>query len=119
MKYSVSLGPDERGFSETSPYRPNSPYSASKAASDHLARCYYETFSLPTIVTNCSNNYGPYQNVEKLIPTVISCFLAGKKIPVYGDGKQIRDWLYVADHCEALRRILDCGVAGQSYNIGG
>ena len=114
-----SLQPHESGFSETTPYRPNSPYSASKAASDHLARCYYETFGLPTIVTNCSNNYGPYQHAEKLIPTVLNSFLEGRKIPVYGDGQQIRDWLFVEDHCDALLCVLDKGVPGESYNIGG
>ena len=114
-----SLQPHESGFSETTPYRPNSPYSASKAASDHLARCYYETFGLPTIVTNCSNNYGPYQHAEKLIPTVLNSFLEGRKIPVYGDGQQIRDWLFVEDHCDALMCVLDKGVPGESYNIGG
>ena len=114
-----NLQPHESGFSETTPYRPNSPYSASKAASDHLARCYYETFGLPTIVTNCSNNYGPYQHAEKLIPTVLNSFLEGRKIPVYGDGQQIRDWLFVEDHCDALLCVLDKGVPGESYNIGG
>jgi len=114
-----SLQPHESGFSETTAYRPNSPYSASKAASDHLVRCYYETFGLPTIVTNCSNNYGPYQHSEKFIPTVLNCFSEGRKIPVYGDGHQVRDWLFVEDHCDALMCVLDKGVPGESYNIGG
>ena len=100
-----SLQPHESGFSETTAYKPNSPYSASKAASDHLVRCYYETFGLPTMVTNCSNNYGPYQHVEKFIPTVLHSFFKGQKIPVYGDGQQIRDWLFVEDHCDALMRV--------------
>ena len=114
-----SLEPHETGFTETTPYKPNSPYSASKAASDHLVRCYYETFSLPTIVTNCSNNYGPYQHAEKFIPTVLHSLLKGKKIPVYGDGQQVRDWLFVEDHCSALMCILKSGTPGESYNIGG
>ena len=114
-----SLEPHESGFSETTAYKPNSPYSASKAASDHLVRCYYETFSLPTIVTNCSNNYGPYQHAEKFIPTVLHSFLKGEKIPVYGDGQQVRDWLFVEDHCDALMRVLESGTPGESYNIGG
>ena len=114
-----SLEPHESGFSETTAYKPNSPYSASKAASDHLVRCYYETFGLPTIVTNCSNNYGPYQHTEKFIPTVLQSFLKGKKIPVYGDGQQVRDWLFVKDHCDALMCVLESGTPGESYNIGG
>ena len=114
-----SLKPQESGFSETTAYKPKSPYSASKAASDHLVRCYYETFGLPTIVTNCSNNYGPYQHAEKLIPTVLHSFLNGSKIPVYGDGQQVRDWLFVEDHCDALISVLDIGTPGESYNIGG
>jgi dTDP-glucose 4,6-dehydratase len=114
-----SLHPNESGFSETTPYKPNSPYSASKAASDHLVRCYYETFGLPSIVTNCSNNYGPHQHAEKFIPTVLNSFLKGKKIPVYGDGQQIRDWLFVEDHCDALKCVLESGIPGESYNIGG
>jgi dTDP-glucose 4,6-dehydratase len=114
-----SLPTDASGFAETTAYRPNSPYSASKAASDHLVRCYYETFGVPSIVTNCSNNYGPYQHAEKFIPTVLNSFLEGKKIPVYGDGQQIRDWLFVGDHCDALMCVLENGVPGESYNIGG
>ena len=114
-----SLQPYESGFSEKAAYKPNSPYSASKAGSDHLVRCYYETFGLPALVTNCSNNYGPYQHAEKFIPTVLNSFLKGKKIPVYGDGQQVRDWLFVEDHCEALMRVLESGIPGESYNIGG
>jgi dTDP-glucose 4,6-dehydratase len=114
-----SLEPHESGFTETTSYKPNSPYSASKAASDHLVRCYFETFDLPTIVTNCSNNYGPYQHAEKFIPTVLHSFLKGEKIPVYGDGQQVRDWLFVEDHCSALMRVLESGIPGESYNIGG
>jgi dTDP-glucose 4,6-dehydratase len=114
-----SLQPHESGFSETTAYKPNSPYSASKAASDHLVRCYYETFGLPTIVTNCSNNYGPYQHAEKFIPTVLQSFLRGERIPVYGDGQQVRDWLFVEDHCGALMHVLERGTPGESYNIGG
>jgi dTDP-glucose 4,6-dehydratase len=114
-----SLQPHERGFSETTAYKPNSPYSASKAASDHLVRCYYETFGLPTMVTNCSNNYGPYQHAEKFIPTILHSFSKGKKIPVYGDGQQVRDWLFVEDHCNALMCVLTRGAPGESYNIGG
>lgn len=114
-----SLQPDASGFTETTAYKPNSPYSASKAASDHLVRCYYETFRLPTIVTNCSNNYGPHQHAEKFIPTVLHSFLKGEKIPVYGDGQQVRDWLFVGDHCSALMCILESGIPGESYNIGG
>jgi len=114
-----SLQPNESGFNETTAYKPNSPYSASKAASDHLVRCYYETFGLPTIVTNCSNNYGPYQHAEKFIPTVLNSFLKGQKIPVYGDGQQIRDWLFVEDHCDALMCVLESGILGENYNIGG
>ena len=106
-------------FSETHPYEPNSPYSASKAASDHLARAYHHTYGLPVLTTNCSNNYGPYQFPEKLIPLMIVNALAGKSLPIYGDGMQIRDWLYVSDHCAAIRRVLDAGCPGETYNIGG
>jgi dTDP-glucose 4,6-dehydratase len=113
-----SLGPEGK-FNETSPYRPNSPYSASKAASDHLARAYHHTYGLPTIITNCSNNYGPYQFPEKLIPLMILNALEGKPLPVYGDGQQIRDWLYVEDHCRAIRTVLRGGRPGEVYNIGG
>jgi len=113
-----SLGREGK-FTETSPYRPNSPYSASKAASDHLARAYHHTYQLPTIITNCSNNYGPYQFPEKLIPLVILNALEGKPLPVYGDGQQIRDWLFVEDHCRAIRTVLRSGKPGEVYNIGG
>lgn len=113
-----SLGPDGR-FTETSPYDPSSPYSASKAAADHFARAYHRTYGLPVIVTNCSNNYGPYQFPEKLIPLVILNAVDGKPLPVYGDGGNVRDWLYVEDHCEALRRVLLAGRPGETYNIGG
>ncbi|HVL59584.1 MAG TPA: dTDP-glucose 4,6-dehydratase, partial [Burkholderiaceae bacterium] len=114
-----SLGPDDPPFAETTPYRPNSPYSASKAGSDHLVRAYHHTYGLPTLTTNCSNNYGPYQFPEKLIPLVICNGLAGKPLPVYGDGQNVRDWLYVADHCAALRAVLAGGRIGEVYNIGG
>ncbi|OWY34807.1 dTDP-glucose 4,6-dehydratase [Herbaspirillum aquaticum] len=114
-----SLEPDDPPFSETTPYAPNSPYSASKAASDHLVRAYHHTYGLPTLTTNCSNNYGPYHFPEKLIPLVISNALAGNPLPIYGDGQQIRDWLYVSDHCAAIRAVLARGQAGQTYNIGG
>jgi dTDP-glucose 4,6-dehydratase len=106
-------------FTEATPYRPNSPYSASKASSDHLVRAYHETYGLPTTISNCSNNYGPYQFPEKLIPLVILNALAGKPLPVYGDGKNVRDWLYVTDHCEAIRTIMEKGRRGETYNIGG
>ncbi len=106
-------------FSEISPYAPNSPYSASKAASDHLARAYFHTYGLPVVTTNCSNNYGPYQFPEKLIPVVILNALAGKRLPVYGDGMQVRDWLYVKDHCTAVRAVLHKGRPGETYNVGG
>jgi dTDP-glucose 4,6-dehydratase len=106
-------------FSETHRYEPNSPYSACKAASDHLVRAYHHTYGLPVLTTNCSNNYGPYHFPEKLIPLVIHNALAGKPLPVYGDGQQIRDWLYVADHCSAIRRVLEAGRPGETYNIGG
>ncbi len=113
-----SLGKTGR-FSETSPYAPNSPYSASKAASDHLVRAYHHTYGLPTLLTNCSNNYGPYQFPEKLIPLMILNALEGKPLPVYGDGQQVRDWLFVEDHCRAIRLVLACGRPGEVYNIGG
>jgi dTDP-glucose 4,6-dehydratase len=114
-----SLGESDAPFSETTPYAPNSPYSASKASSDHMVRAYHHTYGLPTLTTNCSNNYGPWQFPEKLIPLVIANALEGKPLPVYGDGRQVRDWLYVGDHCEALRAVLDRGRPGEVYNIGG
>jgi dTDP-glucose 4,6-dehydratase len=114
-----SLSADEPAFAETRGYEPNSPYSASKAASDHLVRAWARSFGLPTLTTNCSNNYGPHQFPEKLIPLVILNALSGKPIPVYGDGMQIRDWLHVSDHCSALRKVLECGERGATYNIGG
>ena len=114
-----SLGPEDPAFSETTPYAPNSPYSASKAGSDHLVRAYHHTYGLPTLTTNCSNNYGPYQFPEKLIPLIIHNALAGKPLPVYGDGKNVRDWLYVEDHCSAIARVLDVGRVGETYNVGG
>jgi dTDP-glucose 4,6-dehydratase len=114
-----SLAPDAPGFAETTPYDPHSPYSASKAASDHLARAWGDTYGLPVLVTNCSNNYGPYQFPEKLIPVVVLKCLRGEPIPVYGRGENIRDWLYVGDHCEALHAVLTKGRVGETYNIGG
>ena len=114
-----SLGKDDPAFTEAHRYEPNSPYSASKAASDHLVRAYHYTYGLPVLTTNCSNNYGPYHFPEKLIPLMIVNALAGKPLPVYGDGQQIRDWLYVKDHCSAIRRVLDAGHVGEVYNIGG
>ena len=114
-----SLGPDDPPFSETTPYAPNSPYAASKAASDHLVRAYQHTYGLPTLTTNCSNNYGPRQFPEKLIPLVIHNALAGKPLPIYGDGLNIRDWLYVSDHCAAIRTVLAHGRPGETYNVGG
>jgi dTDP-glucose 4,6-dehydratase len=114
-----SLGSEDPAFSESSPYAPNSPYSASKAAADHLARAYFHTYGLPVVTTNCSNNYGPYQFPEKLIPVVILNALAGKRLPVYGDGMQVRDWLYVKDHCTAVRLALAKGEPGEVYNVGG
>jgi dTDP-glucose 4,6-dehydratase len=114
-----SLNPHDPAFSETTPYAPNSPYSASKAGSDHLVRAYYHTYDLPTIITNCSNNYGPYQFPEKLIPLMSINLLMGKPLPVYGDGKNVRDWLYVGDHCSALDVVLNYGTPGETYNIGG
>lgn len=114
-----SLGKGDPAFTETHRYEPNSPYSASKAASDHLVRAYHHTYGLPVVTTNCSNNYGPYHFPEKLIPLMIVNALAGKPLPVYGDGQQIRDWLYVKDHCSAIRRVLADGRLGETYNIGG
>lgn len=114
-----SLGPSDPAFSETTPYAPNSPYSASKAASDHLVRAYHHTYGLPVLTTNCSNNYGPLQFPEKLVPLVIHNALAGKPLPIYGDGSNVRDWLYVSDHCSAIRRVLEAGRLGETYNIGG
>jgi dTDP-glucose 4,6-dehydratase len=114
-----SLAPDAPAFSETHRYEPNSPYSASKAASDHLVRAYFHTYGLPVLTTNCSNNYGPRQFPEKLIPLVIHNALHGKPLPIYGDGQQRRDWLYVGDHCSAIARVLDAGRLGEVYNVGG
>lgn len=114
-----SLEKNAPAFTETHPYAPNSPYSASKAASDHLVRAYHHTYGLPTLTTNCSNNYGPYHFPEKLIPLCIHNALKGKPLPIYGDGQQIRDWLYVSDHCSAIRRVLEAGATGQTYNVGG
>ena len=114
-----TLGRDDPAFSESTAYQPNSPYAASKAASDHLVRSYHHTYGLPTLTTNCSNNYGPYHFPEKLIPLVIANALAGKPIPIYGDGQQIRDWLYVGDHCSAIRTVLARGRTGETYNVGG
>ena len=114
-----TLGPADAPFTETTAYAPNSPYSASKAASDHLVRAYHHTYGLPTLTTNCSNNYGPYHFPEKLIPLVIANARAGKPLPIYGDGQQVRDWLYVGDHCAAIRRVLEGGRPGATYNIGG
>ena len=114
-----SLGKDDPAFAETNRYEPNSPYSASKAASDHLVRAWHHTYGLPVLTTNCSNNYGPYHFPEKLIPLMIVNALAGKNLPVYGDGMQIRDWLYVKDHCSAIRRVLEAGRLGETYNVGG
>lgn len=114
-----SLKSDDPPFAESNAYQPNSPYSASKAASDHLVRAYHHTYGLPVLTTNCSNNYGPYQFPEKLIPLMIHNALAGKPLPIYGDGQQIRDWLYVGDHCAAIRRVLEAGRLGEVYNIGG
>ena len=114
-----SLGPDDHPFTETNAYAPNSPYSASKAAADHLVRAYHHTYGLPTLTTNCSNNYGPRQFPEKLIPLMIVNAVAGKPLPVYGDGRNVRDWLYVGDHCSAIRAVLEGGVPGATYNVGG
>ena len=114
-----TLAPGDPAFHEETPYAPNSPYAASKAASDHLVRAWVHTYGLPCIITNCSNNYGPYQFPEKLIPLMITHALSGKPLPVYGDGQQVRDWLFVLDHCRALRRVLEKGRVGETYNIGG
>jgi len=114
-----SLAPGDRPFREDNQYQPNSPYAASKAAADHLVRAYHHTYGLPTLTTNCSNNYGPYQHPEKLIPLMIQNAIHGKPLPVYGDGQQVRDWLYVEDHCSAIQRVLEAGKPGDTYNIGG
>jgi dTDP-glucose 4,6-dehydratase len=114
-----TLGPDDAAFCETTAYAPNSPYAASKAGSDHLVRAYFHTFGLPVLTTNCSNNYGPYQFPEKLIPLMILNALEGKSLPVYGDGKNVRDWLFVEDHCSAIRTVLERGRLGETYNVGG
>ncbi|MDD5280391.1 dTDP-glucose 4,6-dehydratase [Acidithiobacillus sp.] len=114
-----SLGANDPAFTELTPYAPNSPYAASKAASDQFVRAWHHTYGLPTLTTNCSNNYGPYQFPEKLIPLMIHNALAGKPLPVYGDGQNVRDWLYVEDHCRAIARVLDAGKPGETYNIGG
>lgn len=114
-----TLEPEDAAFSETTPYAPNSPYAASKASSDLLVRAWHHTYALPTLITNCSNNYGQYQFPEKLIPLTIANALAGKPLPVYGDGQQVRDWLFVEDHCTAIRRVLSSGRLGETYNIGG
>jgi dTDP-glucose 4,6-dehydratase len=114
-----SLSPHDPAFTEATPYAPNSPYSASKAGSDHLVRAYHHTYDLPVLTTNCSNNYGPYQFPEKLIPLVVLNALRGMQLPVYGDGMQVRDWLFVGDHCEAIRRVLRDGRVGETYNVGG
>jgi dTDP-glucose 4,6-dehydratase len=114
-----SLGPTDPAFTEKTPFAPNSPYAASKASADHLVRAFHHTYGLPTLTTNCSNNYGPYQFPEKLIPLMIHNAIAGKPLPVYGDGLNVRDWLYVKDHCEAIRQVLSKGRVGECYNIGG
>jgi dTDP-glucose 4,6-dehydratase len=114
-----TLSATDAPFTESTAFEPNSPYSASKAASDHLVRAYHHTYGLPVLTTNCSNNYGPYHFPEKLIPLMIVNALAGKPLPVYGDGMQVRDWLYVKDHCSAIRRVLEAGVLGETYNVGG
>jgi dTDP-glucose 4,6-dehydratase len=114
-----TLGPDDPPFSETTPYAPNSPYAASKAGSDHLARAYFHTYKMPVLTTNCSNNYGPFQFPEKLIPLMILNALEGKSLPVYGDGQNVRDWLFVDDHCSAIRTVLQRGKLGETYNVGG
>src|ERR1700682_3747482 len=114
-----SLGPSDPAFSESSPYRPNSPYAASKAASDHLVRSFIATYGMPALITNCSNNYGPYQHPEKLIPLMIIHALEGKPMPIYGDGSNVRDWLHVSDHCDALMAVIEHGRVGETYNVGG
>ena len=114
-----TLGESDPAFTETTPYAPNSPYSASKAASDHLVRAYHHTYGLPALTTNCSNNYGPYHFPEKLIPLCLLNAMAGKPLPIYGDGQQVRDWLYVKDHCSAIRSVLSDGLVGETYNVGG
>jgi dTDP-glucose 4,6-dehydratase len=114
-----SLSPTDPPFTELTPYSPNSPYSASKASSDHLVRAYFHTYGLPTLITNCSNNYGPYQFPEKLIPLIILNAIAGKSLPIYGDGQNVRDWLYVGDHCTAIELVLTQGTIGETYNVGG
>lgn len=114
-----TLEPEAPAFHEDTPYAPNSPYAASKAASDHLVRAWVHTYGLPALITNCSNNYGPRQFPEKLLPLIIHNALQGKPLPIYGDGQQVRDWLYVADHCRAIMRVLDAGVVGETYNVGG
>lgn len=114
-----SLSMEDPAFTESNPYEPNSVYSASKAASDHLVRAYHHTYGVPTLTTNCSNNYGPYQFPEKLIPLIIYNALSGKSLPIYGDGQNIRDWLYVGDHCKAIQRVLSAGRVGETYNVGG
>ena len=114
-----SLEPTDPAFCEEKKYEPNSPYSASKAASDHFVRAYHHTYGLPVLTTNCSNNYGPYHFPEKLIPLVIHNALSGMPLPIYGDGQQVRDWLYVKDHCAAIRRVLEAGTLGETYNVGG
>jgi dTDP-glucose 4,6-dehydratase len=114
-----TLGPDDPPFTEATPFQPNSPYAASKASSDHLVRAWHETYGLPTLTTNCSNNYGPLHFPEKLIPLIIHNALGGRDLPIYGDGRQVRDWLYVGDHCSAIRRVLEAGAPGATYNLGG
>ncbi len=114
-----SLGPGDPAFTESSPYRPNSPYAASKAASDHLVRAFVATYGMPALITNCSNNYGPYQHPEKLIPLMIIHALEGKPLPIYGDGSNVRDWLHVSDHCDALMSVIERGRIGETYNVGG
>ena len=114
-----SLGPQDPAFTEETPFQPNSPYSASKASSDHLVRAYHHTYGLPVLTTNCSNNYGPFHFPEKLIPLVLLNALKGQPLPIYGDGSNVRDWLYVRDHCSAIERVLEAGKPGETYNIGG